>query len=248
MSTEVDGDPMSFERWLSLDNVEALLDVGCNVGHLLQYVADLKPQVRLAGVEVNPEALQAATKALPQASLHLCGAEALPFADNEFDRATCIEVLEHIPAGLRRQSLEEVHRVLKTDGTLLLQVPHAGAFDWLDPGNFRFRFPSLYSALLGRGLREQGMQSRAEGVQWHHHFSLAELEDLSKGLFTIVRVHYGGLFLMPLADIARWPFYRRGVYDGWLFRLFAKTARWDLARDYGSRSYDVRLLLKKRDL
>lgn len=245
MAFESDGDLMRLEQWVNLDNAGALLDVGCNVGHLLGHVAKLKPSVRLAGIEVNPDALSVARDLLPQASLHLSGAEALPFADAEFDCVTCMEVLEHIPASLRRPALEEIHRVLKTDGTLLLQVPHAGAFDWLDPGNFRFRFPTLYSALLGQGLRERGMQARVEGVQWHHHFSFDELNELSAGLFTVTRVHYGGLFLMPLTDIARWPFYRRRIYDGWLFRLLSNAARWDLGRDYGKRSYDIRLQLRK---
>jgi len=245
MGVETGRDPMSLDSWLNLETADALLDVGCNVGHLLGFVAKLKPQIRLAGIEVNPESLKLARESLPQASLHLCGAEALPFGDAEFDRATCVEVLEHIPAELRRPSLAEIHRVLKPGGTLLLQVPHAGTFDWLDPGNVRFRFPKLYSAVVGRGLREEGMQARAEGVQWHHHFSMAELEHLSENLFTVTRVHHGGLLLMPLTDIARWPFYRRGAYDGRLFKLLMNASRWDLSRDYGRHSYDVRLLLKK---
>ncbi len=175
----------------------------------------------------------------------MAGAESLPFADGEFDHATCIEVLEHIPAELRRRSLEEVHRVLKVGGSLVLQVPHAGTFDWLDVGNFRFRFPSLYSALLGRGLRDEGMKDRSEGVLWHHHFSVAELRTLSEGLFVIEKVRHGGLFLMPLTDMANWPFYRLGIYGGRAFRFLLRTAQWDFNRDYGERSYDVRLLLRK---
>lgn len=245
MALERAVDPMSLESWLNLEETESLLDVGCNVGHLLQHVARLKPSVRLAGIEVNPESLEQARESLPQASLHLCGAEALPFGDAEFDRVTCIEVLEHIPSALRRQSLMEIHRVLKPNGRLLLQVPHAGTFDWLDPGNIRFRFPRVYSRLAGRGLREQGMKERAEGVQWHHHFSRAELEQLTEGLFGMSRAHHGGMLLMPLTDIARWPFYRRRIYDGAVFKLLMNASRWDLNRDYGKRSYDVRLLLTK---
>lgn len=247
MALENGNDPMSLESWLNLDERGALLDVGCNVGHLLQHVASCRPMIRLAGIEVNPESLELARQALPTASLHLSGAEALPFSNAEFDYATCVEVLEHIPQDLRRRSLTEIHRVLKPNGSLLLQVPHAGTFGWLDPGNVRFRFPKLYSRLVGRGRRDDGMQARTEGVQWHHHFSLHELEELVKGLFSIARVHHGGLLLMPLTDIARWPFYRRRVYTGRVFDFLMKASRWDLSRDYGRRSYDIRLLLKKID-
>jgi len=239
-------DSLSLERWLNFSEIEALLDIGCNVGHLLESIANTKPHIRLAGIEVNADALRQAKDLLPGASLHVCGAEALPFEDVSFDCATCIEVLEHIPAPLRRRSLEEIHRVLKSGGTLLLQVPHAGTFAWLDPGNLRFQFPKLFSALIGKGLRDAGMRERAEGVIWHHHFSFGELESLSSGLFEIERAHYGGLFLMPLTSIARWPFYKLRRYDGRLFQLLIEASRWDLCRDYGERAYDIRLLLRKR--
>jgi SAM-dependent methyltransferase len=236
---------LNLADWLDLDSAEAILDVGCNVGGLLQGLSQIKPELRLAGVEVNREAVSAAQRALPSASLHVCGAEAMPFADAEFDCVTCVEVLEHIPATLRRRALQEIWRVLKPGGQFLLQVPHAGAFAWLDPGNARFRFPKLYSRLLQRGLRDEGMQERSEGVLWHHHFGMNELEALTTGLFTTERVHHGGLFLQPLADLARWPFYKLRVYEGRVFDTLGKLAAWDLARDYGRRSYNVRLLLRK---
>ena len=236
---------MSLGAWLDLDAAQAVLDVGCSVGGLLQGLSQIKPSLRLAGVEVNRDAIAQARLVLPAASLHLCGAEAMPFRDAEFDCVTCIEVLEHIPAALRRPALQEICRVLKPEGQLVLQVPHAGAFAWLDPGNVRFRFPKLYSRLLRRGLRDDGMQERTEGVLWHHHFSMGELEALTAGLFTTERVHHGGLFLFPLSDLARWPFYRLKVYEGRLFHGLRELAEWDFNRDYGRHSYDVRLLLRK---
>ena len=237
---------MSLGEWLDLDGAQSLLDVGCNVGGLLQGVAQTNPHIRLAGIEVNREAVAEARRVLPSASLHVCGAEAMPFADAEFDCATCIEVLEHIPNALRRPALQEIYRVLKPGGHLVLQVPHAGAFAWLDPGNVRFRFPKLYSRAVQRGLRDEGMHERAEGVLWHHHFSIDELETLTSGLFTTTRVHHGGLFLYPLTDLARWPFYRLKWYENRVVHALCKLSEWDFNQDYGPRSYDVRLLLQKR--
>jgi SAM-dependent methyltransferase len=96
-----------------------------------------------------------------------------------------MEVLDRIPPKHRSEALREMHRVLRPGGRLILQLPHAGAFAWLDPGNFRFRFPRLYSLLLGPGLREHGMRARTEGVQWHQHFSLDELQILTAKLFAV---------------------------------------------------------------
>ena len=45
----------------------------------------------------------------------------LPFSDQSFDHVLLLDVLEHIPAP--SDCLEEVRRVLKPGGTLIIQVP-----------------------------------------------------------------------------------------------------------------------------
>ena len=45
----------------------------------------------------------------------------LPFKDDEFDFIICNHVLEHIPNDTK--AMEELFRVLKPDGTAVLQVP-----------------------------------------------------------------------------------------------------------------------------
>src|SRR4051812_26329910 len=141
-------------RWVPAD-AEAMLDVGCNVGALLKHCREVFPNMRLAGVEINPRALDAARRDVPGAELHASGAENLPFADESFDCVTCIEVLEHVPADLRATALAEMKRVLRPGGRLALRVPHAGAFAFLDSNNLRFRFPWLYRRLIGRGMRDE---------------------------------------------------------------------------------------------
>ncbi|TNE55615.1 MAG: SAM-dependent methyltransferase [Bacteroidetes bacterium] len=47
--------------------------------------------------------------------------EHIPFEDGHFDTVLCTEVLEHVPNPL--SFLEEIHRVLKPHGTLVLSVP-----------------------------------------------------------------------------------------------------------------------------
>jgi SAM-dependent methyltransferase len=240
------GVAMDLDRWIDLDHGHALLDVGCNSGQLLSWVRERKTALRLAGVEVNRVAVEHAHAHIPEAEVHACGAESLPFGDGEFDWVTCIEVLEHVPPELRSQVIREIHRVLKPGGALVLQVPHAGAFAWLDPNNLRYRMPRLYQKFIRSGGRDRGMRDRAEGVIWHHHFSLEEIENLTADAFHMERVRHGGLLLLPLADIACWPFYRIGKYDGAVFRFLQGTAHWDLNRDYGTLSYDVRCLLRRR--
>ena len=45
----------------------------------------------------------------------------IPYPDNTFDLIICNHVLEHIPTDIA--AMKELHRVLKTDGEAILQVP-----------------------------------------------------------------------------------------------------------------------------
>ena len=49
---------------------------------------------------------------------------ALPFADGRFDRALCLDVLEHLAYEDQPKALAELHRVLGPGGELLVSVPN----------------------------------------------------------------------------------------------------------------------------
>jgi SAM-dependent methyltransferase len=235
---------MSPIRWVP-PNAAALLDVGCNVGAFLKHCRGVFPNMRLAGVEINPEALEAARRNVPDADLHASGAENLPFADESFDCVTCIEVLEHIPADLRARSLAEMRRVLRPAGRLALRVPHAGVFAFLDSNNLRFRLPWLYRRLIGRGLRDKGYEGSTSGVVWHHHFTKRELLEVAGEGWEIEAWRRGGLLLMPLMDLARWPFYRTGHGEHAISLAMERLAGFDLGLNYGPASIDVLMVLRR---
>lgn len=231
-------------RWVP-PGARSVLDVGCNVGGFLEHCRACFPGIALAGVEVNPLALAAARRALPEAELYPAGGEALPFADGRFDCVTCIEVLEHVPEGDRPAALAEMRRVLRPGGRLVLRTPHAGAFAFLDPHNVRFRLPGLYRRLVGRGTRDALYEKAGHEIVWHHHFSRRELLDLAGPGWEVEACRRGGLVLAPLSEIARWPFYRAGRGDHPVCRAFAAVFSADLAVDYGPAAYDILLVLRK---
>ena len=223
----------------------SLLDVGCNVGELLEYCHKLYPAMRLAGVEINAVALEKARQRLPYIDLHVSGAQHLPFADESFECVTCIETLEHIPRALRSQCLLEIQRVLKRGGRLVLRVPHAGMFAFLDSNNLRFRLPSLYRLILKRGCRDAGYERGSEDVVWHHHFTRKELHELLGDGWQLEASRTGGLLLLPLSDFVLWPFYRLQRTSNALYRALHRIAELDIGWDYGKASFDMLMVLRR---
>ena len=99
-----------------------ILDDGCGVG---EYLAHLELRAHQAhGVEFDPEHARAARSRAPSASVVRGSAERLPYADGAFDLALSHEVLEHV--GDDRGSVEEIVRVLRPGGRLVVFVPNRG--------------------------------------------------------------------------------------------------------------------------
>jgi SAM-dependent methyltransferase len=79
---------------------ESLLDVGCGEGVLThQWATRLGPDRRVVGIDLDDPLLheQWARRQAPNLEYMVMKAERMPFADDEFDVATAIEVLEHVP-------------------------------------------------------------------------------------------------------------------------------------------------------
>jgi 2-polyprenyl-3-methyl-5-hydroxy-6-metoxy-1,4-benzoquinol methylase len=93
----------SFER--TLDELmaqarpQSLLDVGCGEGVLVHRWALSMPQARLVGIDLEEQSIQAgwAEREAPNLEYRTMPAEDLPFAEDEFELASAIEVLEHVP-------------------------------------------------------------------------------------------------------------------------------------------------------
>ncbi|MFO0950033.1 MAG: methyltransferase domain-containing protein [Isosphaeraceae bacterium] len=83
-------------RWVPPDAAE-LLDVGCNVGALLQHVGEVYPNIRRAGVEIHRECLGSPDAPCPTPICTSPARSGSPFDDGRFDCVTCIEVIEHVP-------------------------------------------------------------------------------------------------------------------------------------------------------
>jgi 2-polyprenyl-3-methyl-5-hydroxy-6-metoxy-1,4-benzoquinol methylase len=98
-----------------------ILDVGCGEGVLTHRWA-LRPGVeRIVGIDLEDPAIQAewAKRQAPNLHYRVTKAERMPFADGEFELASAIEVLEHVPDP--EHTLSEMARI--ATGHLLVSVP-----------------------------------------------------------------------------------------------------------------------------
>jgi 2-polyprenyl-3-methyl-5-hydroxy-6-metoxy-1,4-benzoquinol methylase len=115
----------SFER--TLDELmrraapRSLLDVGCGEGVLVHRWAQSLPDSRVVGIDLEEESIQAgwSERRAPNLEYRTMPAEDLPFATDEFELATAIEVLEHVPDPER--TLVEMARCAERH--LLVSVP-----------------------------------------------------------------------------------------------------------------------------
>jgi 2-polyprenyl-3-methyl-5-hydroxy-6-metoxy-1,4-benzoquinol methylase len=99
----------------------SVLDVGCGEGVLAQRFARQLPERRVVGIDLEEPSIQAgwAEHGAPNLQYMTMHAENLPFADGEFDLASAIEVLEHVPDP--EHTLSEMARCAQRH--LLVSVP-----------------------------------------------------------------------------------------------------------------------------
>ncbi|TSC86241.1 MAG: Methyltransferase type 11 [Microgenomates group bacterium Gr01-1014_7] len=104
------------------------LDIGCASGYMVSEISESYPQAKYFGVDVYGKAIQFAKKVYPHIEFALVSADNLPFKSSSFDLIICYETIEHMENPLK--SLQNIKRVLKSNGTLILAM---------DSGNLLFR-------------------------------------------------------------------------------------------------------------
>jgi len=99
-------------RWLdALPPATRVLDAGCGEGVVVEEYAG---RLAIEGLDPNYSSDRVRTGSLI----------ALPYGDQTFDRALCLDVLEHLSFEDQPRALAELHRVLRPRGELLVSVPN----------------------------------------------------------------------------------------------------------------------------
>lgn len=108
----------------NLSQKNAILDIGCNTGSLINKLYQNGYQ-NVFGVDISNEAINFGKKKYPNIAGRLLSYEGkkLPFESDNFDVVLMFDSIEHIPE-VEKFLKNEVTRVLKKDGRLIFQTPN----------------------------------------------------------------------------------------------------------------------------
>ncbi|MDX2092631.1 MAG: class I SAM-dependent methyltransferase [Kofleriaceae bacterium] len=101
-----------------------LLDVACGTGRSLHQLARAHPALRLYGADLSPAYIRIARQRLahlPEVTLAVENAEALPWADGTFDIATSVYLFHELPRNARRNVARELFRVVRPGGLVVIE-------------------------------------------------------------------------------------------------------------------------------
>lgn len=187
--------PFGYDRYgFAFENLieqSKCLDYGCYDGKFL-HVCKQNKKIDFIGVDKNKDIID--ENFYNEQIVYF--EQNIPFGDNEFDCITILDVIEHISD--QNKVLQDIYRVLKQDGLLIITTPKKNIFSFLDVGNFKFIFPKLhqyyYSYKYGKENYYYRYLNNPNGLigdverekKWHQHFSENELQYLlSQNGFTV---------------------------------------------------------------
>ncbi len=138
---------------------EDVLDVGCGTGTLAVAAARAAPGVRVTGLDADASILERARRRAADAGLEIRfdegSATALPYADASFDLVLCTLMLHHLPDEAKRQTAEELARVLRPGGRVVVADPGR-------PQDPLMRFAVLVTVQLLDGFATTALNVRGE--------------------------------------------------------------------------------------
>lgn len=109
-----------------------VLDAGCGTGlPAAKFLSDLG--VNATGIDFSDEMLRLAKENVPKAIFEKQNMTKLDFPDNSFDGLISLYVIIHIPREKHRPLFQQIHKVLKPDGIMLVTM---ACSEWEEIGEF----------------------------------------------------------------------------------------------------------------
>jgi spore coat polysaccharide biosynthesis protein SpsF len=145
----------------------SVLEVGCNLGANLTWLAKALPPERVYGVDVNAAALRELRHHVPDINALLVPARSLPFRDAWFDLTFTMGVLIHQPEQTLPLVMAEIHRCARRwilcgeyFAEATVEVPYRGELGALFKRDYGRIYQELFPDLQ---LRKQGFLGKDQG-------------------------------------------------------------------------------------
>ena len=179
------------------DGPGRLLDAGLGPGRLCEEAR--RRHWSVVGVDISDQMVALARERLGDvdASLLLASVEQLPFAERTFDAVVALGVFGHVP-GIDA-FLDEVHRLLRTNGRLIVSVQNVGSirFQW---------FSAIWYPAM-RLVKKRIRTSRPAPLRASGPVKLSDLNDMlaQRGLAVGAVSYVGFGFVTPRASAEPGP-------------------------------------------
>ena len=145
-----------FEKLLRKNEIDlegkVIMDAGCGGGHTLQLVAEEYEPAELYGFDSMPEQIDMAKQRGLAAEIFVGDITDTGLPSHKFDAVFIQGVIHHVAEW--RKALEEISRMVKPGGVLLLEEPNRRFLGFVErffkiehPEESRFDWPELIAAL-----------------------------------------------------------------------------------------------------
>jgi len=172
----------AFQGYLKKNHIDltnkVILDAGCGAGYSSEIIVKKLQPKELFAFDILPEEVELAKRRCPSANLFAGSVTNIELPAEKFDAVFVFDVLHHIPAW--RTALNEINRVLKPGGVLLVQEPHKKGLDNLErlfriyhPKDSRFEWPELIQGLEESGFR---VVEKRKLYLWHFQSCMCRKE------------------------------------------------------------------------
>ena len=117
----------------ALTNHARVLDFGCGCGRIMLQLRDVMPLTRVTGVDIDQEAIAWLRPRVPDATVLVINElPPMPFAEATFDIVYCHSVFTHLDEHYQDRWLEELRRISKPSGVLVVSFSGQKAMETLE--------------------------------------------------------------------------------------------------------------------
>lgn len=214
--------------------LETMLDVGC--GRVSPDYPYLDHAARITCVDWNPRIIEPVPDQIAVRSGDFLE---MDFEEGSFDAVLCADVFEHVALEQEASFAAGCARFLKPGGTLVVSVPHAGTYAWLDPFEVKPFWNRVQHHL---GMHPQMHNGFCDIRKGHKHYTEAELRAAFAPLELTETRRWGYLY-DPLASWADGLQRKLGFAPG--AARIAQACTTEYGQDFGEKSFNIAVAFTK---